>query len=139
MLSVELILAARQHTFYFARIFILDHNCPMHKASSLIQYNKAMYIIFSLRALSFMSITVYKKKSPSCKYNKIKIEPQPQAVLFGRWEVRGVGVRGSIAYILTNPSRHGLTSVPVCYAFTDSHSSHLPHSNNTAYEQNGGT
>ena len=56
----------------------------------------------------------------------------PQAVLFGRWEVGGVGVRGSITYRLTNPGlRLGLLSLYVMLPLTPTHqTSHLP--NNTA-------
>ena len=56
------------------------------------------------------------------------IYSKSQAVFFGRWKVEGVGVRDSITYRLTNPSRSGL----VCMVYTPqkAHSPNLQHSNN---------
>ena len=57
---------------------------------------------------------------------------QPQAVLFGRWEVGGVGVRGSITYRHTKPGPSGLVSLYVMLPLTPT--SHFP--NNTACDYN---
>ena len=58
----------------------------------------------------------------------------PQALLFGRWKVGGVVVRGSISYRLTNPSRRlrlGLVSLYDMLPLTTTPPTfHLP--NNTA-------
>ena len=57
----------------------------------------------------------------------------PQAVLFGRWEVGGVGLRGSIAYRLTNSSK---TWIDQCVWYTpfsmNFHFPNLPLPNNNA-------
>ena len=57
---------------------------------------------------------------------------EAQAVLFGRREIGGVRVRGSITYRLTNPSRRpGL----VCMVYSTPHESYsvnIPCPNNTA-------
>ena len=50
------------------------------------------------------------------------VQPQaiPQVVLFGRQDVRGVGVRGSVIYRLTNPSRR-LPPGLVCMVYPAPH------------------
>ena len=53
----------------------------------------------------------------------------PQAVLFGKQEVAGVGVRGSITYRITNPTWIGVCGISPPH---ESNSPNILHSNNTA-------
>ena len=44
---------------------------------------------------------------PRAKWTPFFYLFRAQVLLFGRWKVEGVVVRGSISYRLTNPSRRG--------------------------------